>query len=224
MLAALFLLYRIAYPKQANTTKDDTRPKEPDQAKTVADVMGKSRYVLPDRSKPLQTPATSLRTEKQEKKEDIFATGTAEKPSGVIPENELDGVFAGEPDPEFLSIPLDETDDDETDYGAEEEAEELGQTLGGEAIPAEGVDYDRLQTAVRAVMEQSGEVSEETAQTLEKLENTDVFEQLVSGDGGKANWIKAVVERHIRNTTPETEDETSGDYDYGDFDTADYLS
>jgi hypothetical protein len=53
ILIALFLLYRIAYPKQVDTKKNNAIPKE--KPKTVPDVMGKSRFVLPDRSKPLQT-------------------------------------------------------------------------------------------------------------------------------------------------------------------------
>ncbi|GHU63618.1 hypothetical protein FACS1894123_06730 [Bacteroidia bacterium] len=224
MLTALFLLYRIAYPKQADTKKDGN-PVPPEKPKVANDVMGKSRFVLPDRSKPLQTPATLEETETTSEKPVIFAAETEEKPSGVIPENELDEVFADEPNPEILSIPLDnETEDDEIDYEAEEEAEELNQTLGHGAVMAEGIDYDKLQTAVKAVMEQPEEVSEETAETLTALENTDMFEMLVSGDEGKMNWIKAVVERNIQKVMPETEDETSGaNFDYGDFDVADYV-
>jgi hypothetical protein len=224
MLAALFLLYLIAYPKQADTKKGGALPKEPKTEKPAADVMGKSRFVLPDRSKPLQTSATLGKTEKPDEKEDIFAAATEEKPSAAIPPEELDEVFAGEPNPEILSIPLDETDDDEIDYEAEEEAEELSRTLGHEAIPAEGLDYDKLQTAVKVVMEQPDEVSEETGETLMRLENTDMFEHLVSGDEGKMNWIKAVVERNIQKVMPETEDESSdANFDYGDFDVADYV-
>jgi hypothetical protein len=224
MFVALYLLYRIACPKQVDTQKDDTSPEESKQKKNIADVMGKSRFVLPERSKPLQTPATSLATEKQDEKEDMFAAETAEKPSRLIPESELDELFYGEPDPETLTIPPDETDEDEIDYEAEEEAENLNRTLGHIAAMAEGVDYDKLQAAVKVVKEQPGEVSEETAGTIAELENTDVFEQLVSGDDGKADWIKAVVERHLLNTMPETENETSGmDYDSGNFDAAYYF-
>jgi hypothetical protein len=222
MLVALFLLYRIAYPKQADAKKGGDAALQ-GKPKPVADVMGKSRFVPTDRSKPLQTPATIGETEKPDEKEDIFAATTAEKPSAAIPLEELDEVFADEPNPEILSIPLDETDDDEIDYEAEEEAEELNRTLGHEAIPAEGVDYDKLQTAVKVVMEQPCEVSKETAETLTALENTDMFEQLVSGDNGKMNWIKSVVEQHIRNMTPETEGETFGTIDCGNFDVADYV-
>jgi hypothetical protein len=219
MLTALFLLYRIACPKQADTKKgNDTVP--PEKPESVADAIGKSRFVLPARSKPLQTPATSLKTEKGEEKALIFAVGIGEKPSGIIPENELDGIFGNAPNPEILSIPLER----ETDY-EDEEAEELNGTLGYGAIEAEGVGFDELQTAVQAVTEQPDEVSEETGKTIVALENTGMFERLVSGDEGKMNWIKAVVERHIQNTMPEAENETSGtDDSYGDFDVAGFLS
>ncbi|GHT39118.1 hypothetical protein FACS189437_01590 [Bacteroidia bacterium] len=220
MLIALFLLYRIAYPKQADTKKgDNTAP--PEKPKAAADVMGKSRFVLPDRSQPLQTSATPAETETTSEKASIFAPATEEKPSATIPPEELDEVFADEPNPEILSIPLDD-DDEETDYEDEDETEELNRTLGHEAIMAEGVNYDQLQMAVKVVMEQPEDVSEETGETLMRLENTDMFEMLVSGNESKMNWIKSVVERHIQNTMPETKDETSAT-DYGDF-VADFLS
>ncbi|MDR0835607.1 MAG: hypothetical protein LBN11_03370 [Tannerella sp.] len=115
MLVALFLLYRIAYPKQTDTKKgNDTVP--PEKPKSVADVMGKSRFVLPDRSKPLQTSATPAETETTSEKASIFAAETAEKPSGIIPENELDEVFADEPNPEILSIPLENEPDVDIDF------------------------------------------------------------------------------------------------------------
>jgi hypothetical protein len=209
MLAALYLLYRIAFPKQKDTVggSDAVPPKKP---KPVAGVMGESRFVLPDRSKPLQTPATSQETGKVIGKQDIFA---AEK--------------GGEPNPEIMSIPLENGDsdnEDDIDAETEEEAEELNQTLGYEAIPADGVGYDELQTAVKVVAEQPEEVSEETGETLLKLENTDMFEMLVSGNDGKMQWMKSVIDRHIRSIMPETEDKTSDTIDYGDFNVADYLS
>jgi hypothetical protein len=61
-------------------------------------VTGKSRFVLPDRSKPLQTPATLQETEKTEEKVYIFVPEAAGKPSGIIPENGLDRNFVGEPE------------------------------------------------------------------------------------------------------------------------------
>ena len=215
MLVALFLLYRIAYPKQANTKKDNEIPKE--KPKSLPDVMGKSRFVLPDRSKPLQTPATLQETEKGDEKPDIFAPETEEKRSAVIPAEQLNEVFGDEPNPEVMSLPL----EDEIDFEAEE-AEELHRVLGHEAMLADGIDYDDLKNVVKVVKEQPDEVSEETGRALVALENTDMFEMLVSGDEGIMNWIKSVVERNIRYTMPETESETSDDTDYGDF-VADFL-
>ncbi|MDR2146330.1 MAG: hypothetical protein LBE91_07725, partial [Tannerella sp.] len=62
MLAALFLLYRIAYPKKANARGNGDAP--PQKHETVPDVVGESRYVRPDRSQPVQAPATSDETGK----------------------------------------------------------------------------------------------------------------------------------------------------------------
>jgi hypothetical protein len=86
------------------------------------------------------------------------------------------------------------------------------------------MDYDDLQTVVKVVREQPDEVSEETGKALAALENTDMFEMLVSGDEGKLSWIKSVIDRNVQNRMPETETEISDATDYGDFDVADFLS
>ena len=62
MLIALFLLYRIAYPKKKKTEKDNVTQKE--MPKSPHNIMGKSKFVMPDRSKPLQTPTTNFENEK----------------------------------------------------------------------------------------------------------------------------------------------------------------
>jgi len=224
MLVALFLMYRIAYPKQTGIKKDDAVPKE--KPKSSPNVMGKSRFVLPDRSKPLQTPATVLETGKEAEKESTFAAETEEKRSVAIPAEQLDEVFGDEPNIEVMSLPLEtengNEDDNEVDFEAEE-AEEIRQALGHEAILADGIDYDNLQTVVKVVKEQPDEVSKVTGRTLMALENTDMFEMLVSGDEGKGNWIKSIVERCVQNKIEKTENPIS-DIDCGDFDVSDFLS
>jgi hypothetical protein len=222
MLIALYLLYRIAYPKQADTKKDDAVPET--ETKPAGNVMGKSRFVLPDRSQPLQTPATSLKTEKPEEKAVTFAPEIEEKQSAVIPAEQLDEVFGADDNSEIMSISLDDNfDDNDIDFDAEEETEELNRTLGHETMYAEGIDYDELQTVVKVVKEQPETVNAETGRTLADLEHTDMFELLVSGDEGKMNWIKTVIDRHIQNTTPDAESKEINT-DYGDFDVADFLS
>jgi hypothetical protein len=219
MLIALYLLYRIAYPKQASTKKDNETPVE--KPKSLPDVMGKSRFVLPDRSKPLQTPATSQETEKEVEKEPIFAAKTEENRSMAIPAEQFDEVFDDNSNPEIMSVSLEDGNEDKIDFEAEE-AEELGKALGHEPILAEGMDYDDLQTVVKVVKEQPDEVNEETVRTITALENTDMFEMLASGNEAKMNWIKAIVARNVQNRMPETENIIS-DIDYGNFDVADIL-
>jgi len=225
MLIALFLLYRIAYPRQINTKKDDLTPSE--KPKSRINVMGKSRFVLLDRSKPQQTSATIPETEKVDYKPDIFAAKTEEKQSVAIPAEQFDEVFSDHSNPEVMSIPLEEDNEDEIedenniDVEAEEK-EEIRQALGYEAIFADGIDYDDLQTVVKVVKEQPDEVSEETGRTIVALENTDMFEMLVSGDKGKGNWIKSIVERCVQNKMTITENEIP-DMDYGNFEVADIL-
>jgi len=221
LLAALFLLYRIAYPKQGGTTKD--RDFSERETKSLPDVMGKSRFVLPDRSQALQTPATISQTEKEAEKEFTFAAETEEKRSAVIPAEQLDEVFGNEPNIEIMSLPLEYENEDDSAIDFEvEEAEELQRVLGYEAIQADGIDYDDLQMVVKIVKEQPDEVSEKIAKTLAALEDTDMFEWLVSGDENNANWIKSVVERSIQHKQPKTEDTTS-DTDYGNFEISNFL-
>lgn len=220
MFLAIFLLYRIAYPKQIKKDKE-TPPEKP---KNFPDVMGKSRFVLPDRSKPLQTPSTLQETEKEAEKPDIFAPETGEKRSVAIPVEQLDEAFGDNFNPEIMSLPLEgeSEDENEVDFEAEEESEELNRVLGHEPEYADGIDYDDLQTVVKVVKEQPDEVSEKTGNTLVALENTDMFEMLVSGEESKANWIKSIVERCVKNKIHETENEISN-VDYGNFDVADIL-
>lgn len=224
MLVALYLLYRIAYPKQTNTKKDDTVPEK--EAKSIRNVMGESRFVLPDRSKPLQTPATKLETEKTDEKAIIFAPEIEGRRSAVVPPEELDEVFSEDDNPEIMSIPLNDGEDNaenEIDLEAEEESEELNRALGHEAGFADGMDYDDLQTVAKIIREQPETVSEETSKTILALEHTEMLERIASGDEGKMNWIKMVIDRHIQHTMPETENKEMNT-NYGDFDVADFLS
>ncbi|MDR2680861.1 MAG: hypothetical protein LBC47_08650 [Tannerella sp.] len=223
MLAALYLLYRIAFPKHVETKKD--RDVQHEKPNTVPDVMGKSRFVLHDGSQSVQTPATILETENVTEKADIFAAKTEERKSAVIPTDELDEVFDENVNPEIMSIPLDEHgdgDEDEIDFGIEE-AEEQNRASGQERAFAEGFDYDELQTVAKAVNEQPETVSEKTVRTIVALEHTDMFDLLANGDEGKMNWIKTIIDRHVQSTMPETENEEINT-DYGDFELSDFLS
>ena len=216
MLAALFLLYRIACPKQPKTKVNGDPPDR--DAKAVQNVMGKSRFVLPEQSKPLQTPASSTKIENIEKKPYIFAAGN-EISNAVIPPEKLDEVFGEDFNPDDLDIEPDEDiGDDEID--GDEEDEDLRQTTGRDAHLAGGWSIEELAESVHAVENPT----DEKAEVLCRIEQTDLFEQMVSGDEGRAARIKAIIDRHVQNMLPVTESKTSEtDMDYGDFDIAGFL-
>jgi hypothetical protein len=222
MLVALFLLYRIAYPKTAKKGGDVPGKREIEGD----DVVGKSRFVRPADSQPQTTPATSLNTVKQEEKAYIFAPGNG-KAGAVIPPERLFDIFGDErtddePEPEDLDILPDEYETDESDSpDADEESEELRQVLGRETELADGFSIEEMETAAKAV----NTPSDEHAEILYRVENTDMFEKLVSGDGEKRQLITEVIDRHVRGLNPDvTNEEESSETEYGSFNIADFLS
>jgi hypothetical protein len=225
MLIALYLLYRIAYPKQGESVRGNDSPSRKSE-NDLPDVVGKSRFVRPNFGQPQPTRAISVKSEPNEEKAFRFAAENSEKQSAVIPPDELDEVF-GEVNPDDLDIPPDDEDDDEdeTDLAAEEEAEAMSRIQG----LAEGLDFDDLQHVAQVVRQQPETVSRDTGAKIAALEHTDVFEAIVSGDRGKMDWIKSVIDRHVqagmseRDSENETESKTS-DTDYGNFNIADFLN
>ena len=221
MLIALFLLYRIAYPKQSVGKKDKEIFLE--KSKSFPDVIGKSRYVLPRKSQPFQTSATSQDSESEAKKAAIFAVENAKDRKKVIPKEKLDEVFADKPNNEDYEDELDiDIDDDEEDNEADidleaEEVEELTRTLGQEVIYADGVDFNDLQEVAKVVKEQPEEVSQRMANALRALENTEVLEQLTFGNENQMNWIKTVVGRNSQKEQPKTKDDNFNTPNYNDF-------
>jgi hypothetical protein len=215
MLIALHLLYRIAYPKQPKTKVGyDVSDKEPNPVQTV---MGKSRFVLPDRSQPPQTPAISTIAEQNDKKAFMFAAENQEKRSGVLSSDVVAEIF-DEPNPDELEIEPDDEDKNEIDLAAEEETEAINRSAG----IAEGVDFDDLQHVAKIVKEQPETVSDETAVKVDALEHTDVIEALVSSDEGKKAWIQAILDRNVQSILPETDSKIQNT-DNGNMDVAGFL-
>jgi hypothetical protein len=216
MLIALFLLYRIAFPKHVETKKGNDIPVK--RETNTDDVVVKRRYVCPAPGQPQPTPATALKSENQTEKADIFAAGN-ENRTTVIPSEKLDEVFGTDPNPDDLDIPP----DDDPDESEAEEAEELRGTLGGDARLADGFTYEEMATAIDAVNNPSEETEKEAARVLSGLEKTDMFEQLVSSDAGRALRINAVLDHYEQSVTPESANVDS-DKDLEDFDIMNFLS
>ena len=205
MLLALYFLYRIAFPKQPKTKKSDDRPstKEID----VSGVVLKCKYVCPDFGQPQTTHTTTQKDDVLEKNHYTFAPEN----SATIPNEKLDEVF----DPEDLEIEEEETENTDLD----DETENLGER---EAEIASGLSIEQMVDATSAVKNPT----DEKAEILFKVEKTDMFEQLVSGDEGKAAMIKAIIDRHVQSQTPEVEIEdnhTKNGNDWQSFDIKEFL-
>jgi len=215
-LATLHYLYRIICPKQKDLQKSDKMPANDNE--TVPSVMGKSRFVLPDRSKPLQTPATSTEFENIEKKPYIFAPGN-ENRNAVIPTEKLDEVFEDKINPDELEIEPDENEKDDKENETVDLEDENAELEQGAEL-ASGMSIEEMTEAAKAI----DNPTDEKAGILFKVEKTDMFEQLVSGDELKAERIKAIIDRHVQSIYSETESRISGtDTNYTDFDVAEFL-
>jgi hypothetical protein len=216
MLIALFLLYRIAYPKPAATKKGDEVPEKKEIGGD--EIVGKSRFVRPSGSQTQTTPAMSLNPEKQDEKANIFAPENGKIETTIIPFDRLDEIFGEEQtDEDDLDIQPDEDETDSPD--ADEETEDLRQELEATTEFANGFSIEEMETAAKAIENPT----DGNAELLYRVDKTDMFEKLVSGDDGKRQRITAVIDRHIQSLIPEVANE-NGDSEYGGFNIADFLT
>ncbi|MDR1671748.1 MAG: hypothetical protein LBR57_04445 [Alistipes sp.] len=199
MLTALWLLYRIAYPKREPTASEALKKRPIDPSEVVV----KSRFVRPSVCQPQPTPATPPKTDSAGENSDTFAARNTE----TDPTDD-------EPDPSELDI---EPDENELPPNTEEDAEELRRILGEDAGLADGLSIEQMDEG----MEATRNPTDDKAAILYRVEKTDMFEKLVAGDVVKAALITAIVDRHVRNMCPE---ETGDDEEQVDFDVDDFLS
>ena len=230
MLIALFLLYRIAYPKQTEKKKDDKPPLPPPpyDYETVV----KSRFVLPDRSNTATLPAqhedSGKNSEKQDKKPDIFAAGNDNPPDGVVQSDEFDEVFGENVNPEDLDIEPDENETDEndnSDLDADEEAEEIRGIMGEIEGYADGFTLDELTTVVHEADTEPDKMTKASLEKLRSLSGTDMFEGLVSSKKGRAARIEAILNRSDKILAEESENAADeNDSDYRNYDVEQFFS
>ena len=221
MLVALYLTFCIALSmRPPKVKKGDDSPQE--RRTDISEVVVKSRFVRPESGQSKPTPARASETDFQKEKHSIFALGNG-KGDAVIPSEKLDEVFGEEPSPEDLDIEPDENvETDEPDVDLKEEAEDLLRMPmpEGNTDPAKGFSFEEMAEAAESVVNPTDEKGE----ILYRVEKTDMFERLVSGDREKAERIKAIIDRHTRSRSPEVESDNEGDNDWKDFDIRNFLS
>jgi len=195
---SLYLLYRLCFPKQAE--KPQGKETLPPEALEGYEAVIKNRFVLPSLSNSAQHDDSKPDSDKPDEKAFIFAAENGKPDTSVVQNDELDGVFSEEVNPEDLEIEPDESetvDDEELD--ADEEAEELRQSVGVIEGYAEGITYDEL----REILDDAGKhpkvMKDATIETLRSILKTDMFEQLASSGEGRFAQIASVLNRSEKN-------------------------
>ena len=223
IILSLYLIYRLSFPKQAEKREKTETSPPPDSHEAVV----KRRFVLPDRSNPAQHDDRKEDSDKQAEKALIFAPGNENPDAGIIPPEELGEVFGDDVNPEELDIDETDGEDEETSEEDEDDDEdsELRRTMNGNVAYADGCTIDEMTEAVKTADKPESEQSPEAVKTLYSLSKTDMFEQMVSGDAGRAARIAAILDRGEQSLAGQSEDAADdSDSEYRDFDIEQFLS
>ena len=173
-------------------------------------IIGKSHFVLPPRRQPTPTTAISEKNESEAEKADIFAPEKQSHPRR-IPQEKMDAVFdappageSNEPDPEGVPFIEQAASDYEADMDQEmdrEEAEEEeSQPPAGRSL-AKGVQFEQIGEAYRTVSreaEPTEEKKQRVGRTLVELEQTDMFEAIVSASTEGSGKVYELMDSYLK--------------------------
>jgi len=222
ILLSLYLIYRLSFPKQTSKGQGNETP--PSEAKDDYGAVVKKRYVLPSQSNSKRRDDNRQESDKQYEKANIFAAGNSKPDASVIPKEELNEVFGEEVNPEELDIEPDESETDGSEApDAEEEAEEIRQSVGAMEGYAEGYTYGELTEAIHDAGKQTEAVSKATVETLRSLTGTDMFEQLVSSHQGRALQIASILDRSEQSLVTDSNLADNGDMEGEKLDIEQFL-
>jgi hypothetical protein len=121
-----------------------------------------------------------------------------------------------------LDIEPDENEAD-NELNAEEESEDIRQSMGEIEGYADGFTYDELTTVIHDADRKSDMLTKETIETLRNFAQTDMFEQLVSSDAGSALRIASILDRNERSLAHDDNTSDNDEYDYQDFDIKQFM-
>ena len=184
MLLALYLLYRIAFPKPIKKQKPTSVLSR--QKINEKEIIGQSRVVLSFQRQAVPVAAKTCETVSSHENEDSF-----------VPENE-----SGMMD---ISVSLEhETEPDVPEIDPEEEAEELRQLTGNETELASGFTFEELEQTVQEVNHPSGN-DRQVAKVIYRLRDTDCISQLAAISPEKAERIKSLISLHVNEVESKTE-------------------
>lgn len=174
-------------------------------------IIGKSHFVLPPRRQPTPTTAIPEKSESKAEKADIFAPERSAEHPRQIPPEKLDAVFgtppadeSNEPDPE--GVPFDESAasdyeaDMDQEMDREEEEENESRPPAGRSL-AKGVQFEQIGEAYRTVAHEAtpgDEKKQRVGRTLVELEQTDMFEAIVSASPEGADKVYDLMDSYLK--------------------------
>lgn len=210
LLVLCYGFWAVLYWKRITSAVEESRV-EDSPPLSRRSIVGKSLYVLPSRRQPTPTTATRSETEKWEEKADIFAPEKQTEPPRQIPPEKLDAVFgtppadeSNEPDPEGVPFGESAASDYEADMDQEmdreEDEENESQPPAGRSL-AKGVQFEQIGEAYRTVAHEAtpGEKKKQrVGRTLVELEQTDMFEAIVSASPEGADKVYDLMNFYLK--------------------------
>lgn len=214
---AILILVLIAYGVIAYrywrslSTRSEGSPEEEKRPLEHRPIIGKSHFVLPPRRQPTPTTAIPEKSESEAEKADIFAPEKQTEHPRQIPQEKMDAVFetppaeeSNEPDPEGIPFIEQEVSDYEADMDEEmdreEEEEAKSQPPAGCSL-ARGVRFEQIGEAYRTVSREAAPTEEKqqrVGRTLVELEQTDMFEAIVSASPEGADKVYDLMDSYLK--------------------------
>ncbi len=210
LLVLCYGFWAVLYWKRITSAVEESRVEDSPPLSRCS-IVGKSLYVLPSRRQPTPTTATGSETEKGEEKADIFAPEKQTEHPRQIPQEKMDAVFetppaeeSNEPDPEGIPFIEQEVTDYEADMDEEmdreEEEEAESQPPAGRSL-ARGVRFEQIGEAYRTVSREAAPTEEKqqrVGRTLVELEQTDMFEAIVSASPEGADKVYDLMDSYLK--------------------------
>lgn len=214
---AILILVLIAYGVIAYrywrslSTRSEGSPEEEKRPLEHRPIIGKSHFVLPPRRQPTPTTAIPEKSESEAEKADIFAPEKQTEHPRQIPQEKMDAVFetppaeeSNEPDPEGIPFIEQEVSDYEADMDQEmdreEEEENESRPPAGRSL-AKGVQFEQIGEAYRTVAHEAtpgDEKKQRVGRTLVELEQTDMFEAIVSASPEGADKVYDLMDSYLK--------------------------
>lgn len=193
------------------STRSEGSPEEEKRPLEHRPIIGKSHFVLPPRRQPTPTTAIPEKSESEAEKADIFAPEKQTEHPRQIPQEKMDAVFetppaeeSNEPDPEGIPFIGQEVTDYEADMDEEmdreEEEEAESQPPAGRSL-ARGVRFEQIGEAYRTVSREAAPTEEKqqrVGRTLVELEQTDMFEAIVSVSPEGADKVYDLMDSYLK--------------------------